>query len=194
MTSRQEQLRKNSESVCALRRRRLLAGVCVLCATPSPKTLCPACAERKRAWKKGDTGRIRTARGAYREAGLCTECGADRSAGYVTCVDCREKRTTVAFRQRAAARQRRINTGVTAEQYAALLKTQDSRCAICGVAAPDAPRKTLCADHDHATGMPRGLLCIRCNSGLGLLRDDEHLLSKAIDYLRSHRMLRVVGG
>jgi hypothetical protein len=44
-----------------------------------------------------------------------------------------------------------------AEKRAALLQRQGGQCAICKA---DSPR---CADHDHATGLLRGMLCPACN-------------------------------
>lgn len=38
-------------------------------------------------------------------------------------------------------------------------------------------------DHDHATGMVRGLLCGRCNMGIGLLRDNIGIMKNTILYL-----------
>ena len=81
--------------------------------------------------------------------------------------------------QTAYARQRQ--TGWTAEQYAEALKVQGGRCAIC-----DRASGTLHADHDHATGQNRGLLCRACNTALGMLRDSLELLDNASTYLRSY--------
>jgi hypothetical protein len=52
-------------------------------------------------------------------------------------------------------------------------------CEICG----DVFKKTPHLDHDHATGKFRGWLCAKCNTGLGLFRDDCDLLACAISYL-----------
>jgi Recombination endonuclease VII len=50
-------------------------------------------------------------------------------------------------------------------------------CTICG----DEDR--LVVDHDHKTNKVRGLLCNRCNKGLGLFRDSPDFLEYARIYL-----------
>ena len=57
----------------------------------------------------------------------------------------------------------------------------DERCAICGD-LPGTKRHSL--DHCHVSGRMRGVLCTRCNSGLGFFRDDPRILQLAIDYLK----------
>jgi hypothetical protein len=73
--------------------------------------------------------------------------------------------------------------GITPEQYAKLFEEQDGKCRICHKPETGA-NKWLSTDHDHATGMVRGLLCNQCNLGLGNFRDSQDLLARAIEYLR----------
>ena len=70
---------------------------------------------------------------------------------------------------------------ITVEEYARIFLAQAGMCAICQEPF-DFPQ--LVVDHDHATGEVRGLLCHRCNLGLGLFRDNEWLLVNAVRYLR----------
>jgi hypothetical protein len=51
-------------------------------------------------------------------------------------------------------------------------------CAICGT------KKHLHVDHDHKTGLFRGILCSKHNNGLGFLGDDIEGLEAALEYLR----------
>jgi len=67
---------------------------------------------------------------------------------------------------------------LTPEGYDALVAAQGGRCAIC------LDRAELVVDHDHDTGLVRGLLCPHCNTGLGRFRDCLDSLRRAIDYLR----------
>ena len=80
--------------------------------------------------------------------------------------------------------------GITLEQLSALYKEQGEKCACCGVQLPNpATTKTKHGrgqwhlDHDHETGEIRGVLCHRCNMGLGMFKDDTLRLQKAIRYL-----------
>jgi len=52
-----------------------------------------------------------------------------------------------------------------------------NQCVICG------KQEALVVDHDHVTGKIRGLLCNKCNMGIGLLQDDPMLLEFARIYL-----------
>lgn len=72
--------------------------------------------------------------------------------------------------------------GLTVEAYQKMCAAQDDACAICGDTG-----KTLCVDHCHATGKVRGLLCGKCNTGLGQFNDNCKLLAFAIEYLMGYR-------
>lgn len=69
--------------------------------------------------------------------------------------------------------------GITEEQYEQMRQAQGYACAICRLV----PEEVLFIDHDHATGVVRGLLCRGCNSGIGMLKDKAEFLSAAITYL-----------
>lgn len=53
-------------------------------------------------------------------------------------------------------------------------------CELCNRGEP----RGLFVDHDHATGLFRGWLCHKCNTGLGHFRDDRTLLLRAARYLQ----------
>lgn len=70
--------------------------------------------------------------------------------------------------------------GLRPEDYARMLSEQLGGCAICGSSAR---ALNLHVDHNHDTGAVRGLLCQRCNHGIGLLREVPELLHRAAEYL-----------
>lgn len=71
---------------------------------------------------------------------------------------------------------------LTPEQYLDLFNKANGACEICGVHSTEL-NYHLCIDHDHFTGRVRGLLCKKCNQGLGLFQDSLDNLKKARDYL-----------
>lgn len=85
----------------------------------------------------------------------------------------------------------RWNYGITPEQFAA---ERDKRGGLCDICKNPPNGKghhaILHVDHDHRTNTNRGLLCGRCNLGLGLFLDDEDRLAAAIVYLRGHAQRR----
>jgi hypothetical protein len=71
--------------------------------------------------------------------------------------------------------------GITKEEFLGLLDKQDHKCAVCRTSISDKGKAHV--DHSHDTGIIRGLLCIRCNRGIGLLRDSPEILKNALLYL-----------
>lgn len=74
--------------------------------------------------------------------------------------------------------------GMTPQAFEALLHQQQNKCAICATPFEEARPGV---DHDHATGAVRGILCDRCNMGIGQFRDDPALARAAAEYLERRR-------
>jgi hypothetical protein len=73
--------------------------------------------------------------------------------------------------------------GMSLEDYEKLFNEQNGRCAICGTTKLTGDSRALSVDHNHTTGKIRGLLCSRCNRGLGYFKDNVMSLLSAIRYL-----------
>ena len=67
------------------------------------------------------------------------------------------------------------------EGYYALVAKSEGKCFICG-RLPG--KRRLCVDHCHKTGRVRGLLCSKCNTYLGHIRDSVDAAQRMVDYLR----------
>ena len=63
-----------------------------------------------------------------------------------------------------------------------MFKKQNNKCAICGIEFSDNNKAFV--DHCHKTNRVRGLLCTRCNTLLGMAKDNIEILQKAITYLQ----------
>ena len=74
--------------------------------------------------------------------------------------------------------------GLTTAQREEMYRAQSGRCAVCRGARESGDLKV---DHDHATGVIRGLLCHACNVGLGHFMDSPSILTSAAWYLERHR-------
>jgi len=148
----------------------------------------------------------------HRTDGLCTyckECGAQRKRvqedknrervfiqlpQYKKCPGCnleksgadfyKSKRTATGLndycKKCTLIRARKRKYGVSEDWVDLTFETQQGKCAIC-----DSPPKNrrLQVDHDHLTNKPRGLLCGKCNTGLGHFKDNLTFLDTAKIYL-----------
>ena len=127
---------------------------------------------------------------------ICIDCGQElpRSKFHIRnnrkigiesrCKDCsnakkREYRKNNKDLIRAQNKRRVPGWGI--DRYNEYLELQQGKCAICGTTKYT--NKDWCADHDHVTNQPRGLLCGRCNAGLGYFKDNPEHLQSAINYL-----------
>lgn len=127
----------------------------------------------------------------YRNRG-CVTCHAIRSRQQETDPTTRQRRRASAneserrrlqdpaYREKRRARKR----GTLPVDRRALWGAQGEACAICRDPI-EVEGKGVHVDHDHVTGRVRGLLCQRCNHGLGLFKDDVARLLSAAAYLKA---------
>lgn len=79
--------------------------------------------------------------------------------------------------------QRFAKYGLMPADVEAMRSAQNNQCPICDRPLTD----VYTIDHCHAEGYVRGLLCHRCNSGLGMFEDNPELFARAVDYLERSR-------
>lgn len=89
------------------------------------------------------------------------------------------KETIRKYRLRAAH-------GLTVKEYDSMIVNQNNACAICHTPFDVSGVFSPCVDHDHITGLIRGLLCSHCNLGIGLFEDSPTLLRFAAKYITKH--------
>lgn len=87
------------------------------------------------------------------------------------------------YRPRRQARELELFYGISQSQYDAMLSEQNGACAICGKPEKRQGRR-LGVDHCHETGEIRGLICLKCNIGIGSFDDDPATLMCAVRYLK----------
>lgn len=168
----------------------------------NPDNLCPKCKLRPSTSKGSRQCRKCTAR-LWREKrrllGLCGACCERAVDGRVFC-DRHLARARLAGRARPAQRAQQAKRsyeykkyGITSVEYHRRLIAQGHRCAICGTPSMTLSHR-LCVDHDHYTGEIRGLLCKRCNLGLGQFDDDLFSVLQASNYLLAAERKQPIGG
>lgn len=115
----------------------------------------------------------------------CARCFGKKGKKYVNfkfCGNCTYKRKKErSLNAHGKALEKRY--GITSEDYWTLYAYQDGRCYICGWATGKSRRLTV--DHDHATGLVRGLLCRPCNTFLGTIRDSIDAAERLVAYLKT---------
>jgi hypothetical protein len=111
------------------------------------------------------------------------------------CIVCTKERQKTRWASRSPKRRLEQHLkhkyGVTHEEFYATWTSQGGKCAICLSELPDLMvyenrRRGYAIDHNHETGKFRGILCINCNSMLGMAKDSPRILAKAIGYLEAN--------
>ena len=113
----------------------------------------------------------------------CQRCGGNKGAKYQGRKHCGTCQYKVAKERSNNAHGRALEKryGITRGDYWQLYEYQGGVCYICQRATGKTRR--LSVDHDHETGLVRGLLCRPCNNFLGHVRDSQKTLLRAVDYL-----------
>ena len=134
--------------------------------------------ERMKRWREANKDRVRAYQKVWREknASAVSEYQKQYMARYQEnpCVQEKGKRLYLwtKYRLRPA-------------DFNNLWEQQDGKCAICENKMLPKGRAPLsvAVDHNHETGVVRGLLCKTCNAGIGQLWDDPDILIRAAEYL-----------
>lgn len=111
--------------------------------------------------------------------GLCKKCYDSAYAKSLDRIELNAQKRDWAKKnpERARAAHRKYLYGADAAAVEAMLKSQNYKCQICRTGEA----KHL--DHCHATGKIRGMLCPKCNQGLGYFKDNREALLDAVRYL-----------
>jgi hypothetical protein len=90
----------------------------------------------------------------------------------------------LAYMEKHDARLKRVYK-ISLATYVKTYDAQGGKCAICKFPKgwPQNGRLPFVVDHDHRTGKVRGLLCHRCNVGLGMFRDHTDRFHNAKLYI-----------
>lgn len=150
---------------------------------------CQGCTTRK---PRSDFAPLTTKRRGSGLQNYCRECANEKAMTYNQTLSPQAKY----HRGRKASLKK--NYGLTLEAYETLVASQGHACAICRSPIKDwkvgdsLAARSASVDHDHESGVVRGILCVKCNAGLGQFRDDVSLLAAAIGYLDRARATAIV--
>lgn len=105
----------------------------------------------------------------------CVRCGAIDRRKNGTCRPCDAVRFRITLLRRY---------GLSPRDFERMLAEQSNRCAVCGDLMRPGLGTTI--DHDHVTGVVRGLLCPNCNAAEGHLKGSALRAEKLAAYMRLH--------
>jgi len=126
------------------------------------------------AWNKGNGGCKR---------GHAPSLYVAMPSGIKVCLGCRRENRAkyrAKNKEQIQLKSRLGRYGISIDEFESLWNRQNGVCAICGISLKEIKYRI---DHDHNTGKVRGLLCISCNTGVGLFKDSPVILTGAVRYL-----------
>jgi len=115
----------------------------------------------------------------YYFCALCKPCNAQRKRTYRNSIGGKEQ---VKITDHKKYLKHTYNLTLEQEQY--MLIAQDNKCAIC-YSNITATNKAI--DHNHKTKIVRGILCNRCNWGIGQFDESPARMLSAIAYLKKEQ-------
>lgn len=131
----------------------------------------------------------------------CNGCGLTKTLdtgfwkGQTLCIECSKDRQKNRWNSRTPKKRLeqhlKYKYSLTIDQLTNALNEQNGGCAICCEALPDLMvynnrKRGYAIDHNHETGEFRGILCLSCNSMLGMAKDSSETLEKASAYLKAN--------
>lgn len=125
----------------------------------------------------------------YPKGAKCSVCLIDFYANNVSHIYCSNKCRFTARNERTKEKwKKRKVVGVDLydkDRYAvkSALIARTKNCPICNVDFSNIDIKSIHLDHNHSTGKVRGVLCFKCNAGLGQFNDSIKNLKAAVKYL-----------
>ena len=128
--------------------------------------------------------------GHPKKIGVCNKC-------YMLQWNANNKeRTLIQYRPTKKAWNLKKNYGLSLDEFLEMALNQRGKCKICNnreqqvnsLSEIDGMTQAvmLSVDHNHKTGKIRGLLCSKCNRGLGFFRDNPDLLRTAAAYIEEY--------
>lgn len=128
---------------------------------------------------------------------LCPTCKSQKLIGefwkgQTSCIPCTKEKQKNRWQSRTPKKRLeqhlKYRYGISPEQFFEALEQQKHKCAICDTQLPNLltyenRRRGYAIDHNHETGEFRGVLCLHCNSLLGMAQDNTKILLSAISYL-----------
>ena len=153
---------------------------------------CNKCGEEKMAHP--DFFRIaKNKNGSWRPGAVCRKC--ESAYTVQRCKDVQQhkkphvraykKEWNINNKDRIANAVYKRNFGITLDDVNAMADRQDQKCAICKTPIVWENKHSHNVDHRHGDGLVRGILCSKCNRGIGYFNDDPALFQSAITYLKS---------
>ncbi len=150
-------------------------------------TECKVCVRHRTAeWTAANPDRVKAYRKAYYLETKVQQCARAKTWREQNLP--RAKASAAAWRGKnkdaLKAAKRKSTTGFTTEIFNQFWEAQKGLCGICKKDLATVPSKQVHADHDHVSGLARGILCHHCNVALGYFKDSVSLLAAAGAYLK----------